>query len=602
MTLGILLAIFILNTVRELDLYLEESEIKTNESKSFLIESESIIDEREFNFFRNFIKENNKVLSTEKIKLDQFLVKEDFEYTEIFKNECQEIYCYQNKVRFENIPSSIWKGLIGIEDARFLNHVGVDIVSIFRALIADIKAMKIVQGGSTITQQLAKNLYLSNEKTFKRKFKEWVYAIYLEKKFNKDEILKLYFNEMEWGSLNGIKIKGIHIASIFFFSKELEMITPYEATILITMLKGPYFYHPVNHMERVRKRVDSDFEKLVAKNIFLNSESKWTTLRWESWLKEIKKKIANNYFYAIWHASKDKNTLLEPYQKYVFSLVVKNTLEDFKKQFKINELSFKSIITDTKCENCEKYYFYSSYERDLKNAVENEIHQVGSIFKPILYNFFVNEGYLWEDEVSTAPITLKLISGNWTPKDVSIDANEKITLEEALMRSKNIPTIRISNDLGFKKIEDYLKELIPELKIPLEQYPAQLLGAIELPLYRISEIYSSFIKDNCNNQKRTSLEVLADPKYTTIKNVVREPLKSNKFFGKTGTSNSGLDSWFVSFDGRYLSANWFGVDGNRENIDLKIGGATSSFKIYQNYIIKNGKRFNVFDCLSNASN
>lgn len=603
--LGLLLcafvAIYIFQTISELQIYLEDEPPKMTKEREFKIENDSLIGKREFRFFNTFLQKSIK-----KEKLDDYftsfdrtknLVKNDLVYGSLLANHCKQIYCFQNKLPFEKIPSNFWKGLIGIEDTRFLDHIGIDVISIIRAIVADIKAMKLVQGGSTITQQLAKNLFLSNEKTFSRKFKEWIYAIYLEKKYLKEDILKLYFNEMEWGSLNSTKIKGVNAASLFYFVKKPEDLSPYEATILITMLKGPYYYHPINKTERLRKRVDNDFKKLVKKNVFLSLESQWNDSDWEKWVKDLKTYVDSNFYRSIWFASKNLNSLLEPFQVFIFDQSTNTTLKRLREKYKIKELAFKSIIIEPECKSkCASYYFYSSYERKLNEAIEEEKHQVGSILKPILYNMYIDEGFEWDDQISTAPITLKLVSGKWTPKEASRIKNDKITVEEALMRSRNIPTIKLANDIGFEKIEERLEKYIPEIKKPLKEYPAQLLGAIELSLKQISEIYKKFIIEKCHISQKTSLLVLSDPSKTTLRNVVAKPIKESKFFGKTGTSNSGLDSWFVGFDGKYLSINWFGVDGNRLNKKLRIGGATSSFRIYQNYLLKNGKRPGSFNC------
>lgn len=603
--LGLLLcafiAIYIFQTISELQIYLEEEPLKTTKEREFKIENDSLIGKSEFTFFNTFLQKSIRQKEFDKFftRYDRtkYLVKDDLIYGSLLENHCKQIYCFQNKLPFEKIPSNFWKGLIGIEDTRFLEHIGIDVISIIRAIIADIKAMKLVQGGSTITQQLAKNLFLTNEKTFSRKFNEWIYAIYLEKKYLKEDILKLYFNEMEWGSLNSTKIKGVNAAALFYFVKKPEDLSPYEATILITMLKGPYYYHPINKTERLRKRVDNDFKKLVKKNVFLSLESQWSDKDWEEWVKILNKYVDNNFYRSMWFASNNSNSLLEPFQVFIFDQSTNTTLKRLREKYKIKELAFKSIIIEPECKSeCGSYYFYSSYERKLNEAIEEEKHQVGSILKPILYNMYIDEGFEWDDQISTDPITLKLVSGKWTPKEASRAKQDKITVEQALMRSRNIPTIKLANDIGFEKIEKRLEQYIPEIKKPLKEYPAQLLGAVELTLKQISEFYKKFIVEKCHINQKTSLLVLSDPTKTTLRNVVVKPIKDSKFFGKTGTSNSGLDSWFVGFDGKYLSINWFGVDGNRLNKKLRIGGATSSFRIYQNYLLKNGKRPGSFNC------
>jgi penicillin-binding protein 1B len=601
-TIVLLIALlaYVYMVVQDLEIYLEDAKVsRINDYKS-KIEADSIVGESEFRFYNNFLDKEYSakeiIEKTNQIKGLKLVATEDIILGGLIKNDCKSIYCYQHKVSFEQIPTYIWKGLIGIEDTRFLKHMGIDPVSILRALVADIKAMKIVQGGSTITQQLAKNLFLTSEKTIKRKFNEWIYAIYIERNFSKEDILKTYFNEMEWGSLNRIRIKGVYMASLFYFNKKPALLTAYEATILISMLKGPYYYHPINHTKRLKNRVNVDFNQLVKNSLFLSSDSQWEDSKWEGWALKLQKNINNNYYKSLWLSTNHKKNVLNQYQAYVFDLSTFQLLKKLKLRYKTKNLSFKTLITDIDCDDCKPFYYYSSYERKLVEALEHEKHQVGSILKPIIYSFFIEEGYDWDDEVSTKPITLKLLSGNWTPKDSTKAKTKIILLEDALKKSRNIPTIKISKNIGFEIIEKKLAEYIPEIKRPLKEYPSQLLGAVELSLSEIAIIYKKFITKVCHSEGRSSISVLSNPNETTLKRVVKKPLNEMKFFGKTGTSNSGLDSWFIGFDGKLLSISWFGVDGDRSNKYLRIGGATSSFKIFQSYLIKSGKRLNLLNC------
>ena len=170
-----------------------------------------------------------------------------------------------------------------MEDIRFIFHKGVDLRSILRALWVDLKAGSFVQGGSTITQQLVKNLYLSNEKTISRKIKEFIIALYIEQVYSKEKILETYLNEFVWGSLQGTKVKGVSSAAIFYFGKNVRYLEPYEAAILIAMLKGPYFYHPIRRPNRLRKRVNLIFEKLKNLSLFPATEGLWGDLIWSKW-------------------------------------------------------------------------------------------------------------------------------------------------------------------------------------------------------------------------------------------------------------------------------------------------------------------------------
>jgi len=205
----------------------------------------------QFYLFTNKIKSFSGWLKQFQINAskERFVFTQDAEMAGLISNHCEIDRCYQLRKEFSQIPNNIKQALIGVEDLRFLSHSGVDLRSILRAIIVDLKNMRLAQGASTITQQVVKNLILTQEKTLVRKVKEIFIALYIEQFLTKEEILTLYFNEIYWGSIGGVKIRGVASASMIYFSKPLESITEYEAAILISLLKGPYYYHPIYKRE-----------------------------------------------------------------------------------------------------------------------------------------------------------------------------------------------------------------------------------------------------------------------------------------------------------------------------------------------------------------
>ena len=186
---------------------------------------------------------------------------------------------------------------------------------------------------------------------------------------------------------------------------------------------------------------------------------------------------------------------------------------------------------------------------------------MGSILKPIIYRLFVGMGKELSDSVDTSPIVIKLVSGKWAPKE-SVRSNVsipmQISLTEALQKSRNIPTIKIAEELGWDMIEKLLIDYVPNLIVPLSEYPSQLLGSIELSFQNVAFAFDKFIQDECHDiidgvrdPDNSSLLTLSDPKSTTLAPVIQSKIGGLSFFGKTGTSNKGNDNWFVAFDGRY---------------------------------------------------
>lgn len=590
------------SVISTVDLAPFERIVKNSEinSKKILFEEGALVNKDEFRSFLMFTNSMdfpgailNKLIDTGALKdvKEDYQILRDFELNGLYKNDCKELYCFQSYQLFQNIPSNMWKGLIGIEDFRFLSHSGVDLRSILRAIIIDIKEMKMVQGGSTLTQQLVKNLYLTNEKKISRKLKELIISIYLESKYEKDKILELYFNEVYWGSINGVRAKGVYAAAILYFGKRPTELNPYEAAILVSMLKGPNYFHPIKHMERLKKRANIVYEILKEKSMTpITINYKWNDVAWTKWSQGLEKEKNKILYKALWWTTTESNNYDE-YERFVLKSKSLQRLNSFDYE----DLAFKALVKDLK--TGEVYSFYSKYERDKEKAMAQEKHQIGSTIKPVVYGILRELGLEWDKKVETSPITMKLKSGEWEPKDSEKIQEEFVTAKEALERSINRPLIRLAIEYGLDKIEEKLKLRLPDLKVPLAEYPAQLLGAYEISMNDYLLLYENFIKDNCRDFENDSvLLVLSDPTQTTVRKAVGANLRDMRFFGKTGTTNAGYDNWYVSFDGRHLSLFWFGYEGARDGEKLKLYGSTTSFKVFNDFNRDKGKRFNELSC------
>jgi len=602
--------------VNELELKLKALELRGQslDSETSILEQGSITKHDELKGFLEFLKSPlniNDEIEKETIRVqgDRVLVLKDFELPGLLDNNCDRFRCLQHRISFSEIPSSLWKGLLGIEDYRFLQHQGVDYISIARAIVADIKAMSLVQGGSTLTQQLAKNMFLSNEKKLERKVREMIYALYLEKSFSKEQIITMYFNEVFWGTVGGVYIKGIDMASRAYFNKTPLELTDFEAAMLIGMLKGPYYYHPLNHPERLKQRTNVVFNRLKELKLVTSDEGvQWSENKWSKWRGELKAKNSSSLLKSIYLTGENAQPGLEPFEKFIFYQSVAKVRGGLAERTKDVDIGVKSLIIDADCTSIEcdnKFSYYSKFERNTDDAIFNERHQVGSSLKPIIYQQLLEEGKTLEDEVSTAPITLDLISGKWTPQDSKVDLGPYISLRKAIQKSRNIPLIRAAQEVGFENLETRLIDYFPNLLTPLAQYPAQLLGSIELSLSEIGQAYLKFFKSQCETFERgessyeeSLLYHLAQAEKTTISAAAGKIIKQSLIFGKTGTTNNGLDNWYIAFDGQNFYAIWFGVDSRREGKNLRLYGSNSSFAIFQNFIQYRGKQVSEFLCPS----
>ncbi|MCO4794047.1 MAG: transglycosylase domain-containing protein [Bacteriovoracaceae bacterium] len=587
---------------------------KTRSDGSLIsFEKGSLVNSSEFEFFINFSGSSKSAtrflldskesgdISPLKGRKGQLEIQKDIQVKDLLQNNCDRIYCYQHRINFDKIPSLFWKGLIGIEDYRFLDHFGVDLKSIVRAAVIDIIEMKVVQGGSTLTQQLVKNLFYSNEKKLSRKLKEMIVAIYIESKYPKENILEAYFNEVFWGSLGGMKIKGIYAASLFYFEKRPDEINPYEASILIGLLKGPNFYRPLRHLDRLVKRTNVVFNKLTELNLFPgNPELRWKKQKWESWRDRLKKISAEKWHLNMWKSLKNNQNLLNRYEKFIFIHKASKVMSFIGKRAPNQDMAIKAYIASPNEEDKRFFSFYSKFERSKKTAIEVERHQVGSTLKPVLYSYFLNYDYKIDDLVSTEEIKLDLVSGKWSPREAHKNLPKEVSIGEALAKSYNRPVIRIANEIGFDTLEKDLDPIIPRLQKPLGEYPAQLLGAVELSLTELHKIYKKFIYKECEDglsvENPNILYLLSDPKQTTIRLAVGSEIGKQRFFGKTGTSNKGFDNWFIFYDGVRLGVIWVGLEGNRDVDQFKLYGSNTSFKIFETFVRDGGRRFGELGC------
>lgn len=530
---------------------------------------------------------------------DQSLALErDFEIPPPHHNDCAEVYCIQNRRPFREVPSVLWRGLIGIEDIRFLGHVGFDIRAIARALVRDVIAMGFVEGGSTITQQLAKNLFLSSEKSIWRKLKELVVAVAIEARFEKDEIIQAYLNEVYWGVLQGVRVKGFHAASVLYFQKLPRDLDSFEAIMLVSLLKGPNYYHPLRRMERLRERVEGVVQALKEKGVVENDMPVWSDKQWQQWHQRLSQlELATERpMYAWWLSTKSASGPLEDFGKFVFIQSAQKVLARSRERAPDTDLAVKAIVRPWKTQGGD-FYFYSKIERETKTAIFDERHQVGSTLKPLIYSTLVSLGVDLELPVETAAIELNLKSGRWKPEESHNVSEDYIAFSEALRQSLNRPLIRMAKEIGFDLLEENLKTKIPNLKTPLAEYPAQLLGAVELSVEELAMAYKQFFDVECSENGSGVMNILDDPKQTTIKRVVGKVMAQMRFFGKTGTTNGGRDNWFVFFDGTVISAIWVGQETDRSSKELPLYGSSTSFRILETYLMYRGKLFNDLHCV-----
>ena len=415
------------------------------------------------------------------------------------------------------IPKRIKEFAVGIEDKRFYKHKGVDIRGIARAAVVNIKHRKIKQGGSTITQQLARNLLRNNEKTVSRKVKEVIKAIQIENNYSKEEILDLYFNNVYFGN----NLWGIRTAGLYYFGKETENLTHPELLYLLTILRGPNYYK--DNQEEAHKRY-------ILNNNTLKEEGIISPQKYEKHIKIL---------------FSPQNNVLENIRNVTAQYILKE--KNVKKKSFISTLDTKtqkivrSFVADSKystsviaIRNKQVISVASSYGNDYPFISKTNL---GSTLKPFLYCFLRDNGTAKIEKFCATTNVL-----DWEVREAGY-YGELLNLEEALFHSNNNAFINAVSKQGIENSFDFLSTILSrELD---EFYPSSILGATKngISLYELAFAYSVFFDfSNLSEVKQECLQILN----SIFKD--KTGLNIENIFLKTGTTNDNNDRFVIFRD------------------------------------------------------
>lgn len=449
-------------------------------------------------------------------------------HTEIYEGFA--LYCSKNKplgivspngdrqaiCNSKTLPKNLKKYLVEIEDQRFYEHGAIDIKGITRAIYQNIKSGKVVQGGSTITQQLARNVLRDNRKNVFRKIKETKIAFDIENKYSKDEILDLYFNNVFWGKKN----YGLRTASLGYFLKEPENLSTKEQLALLTLLRGPNYY--IKNETLLNKRCDLISEILLKKNII--SSKKYNKIK----KKEIK--IQSNQLEVFRNTTVPfiSSNIKENQRTIITSL--NNDLQREVGSFINNSKYPISVIV---IENGKVVSLGSSNGTDYPFTFKSN---VGSTLKPFIYTFLRNNGIQSRDLFRT--ITTNDI--NWKIREVQNLNDEFLSLENALFHSNNNVFVNAVFEIGIEKTLLFLSDVTNK---PTDNFvPSSILGATVngLTLYELVMAYENYFKEYKTNP-------IKEECISILKNIASEKFKGefNNSFLKTGTTNFNKERFAI---------------------------------------------------------
>lgn len=499
----------------------------------------------------------------------------------------------------EEIPTNVQEAVISVEDKRFYKHHGFDLFRIGKAVISNIKAGGVVEGGSTITQQMAKNLFLSNEQTFKRKFEELFYAARLEMQYEKEAILEGYLNTLYYGH----GIYGIKAASEFFFDASLEELSTAQIAMLVGIPNGPSLYSPFLHEDYANERKNlilqvmqhngliSEEERILAENEVLeyreNTEEKTLDAYYvQAVIDEVNDMVKNS-----------KLDLSEGGNIYTYydPKVQAQLNQAFKESTNLNnELESSAIITEPFSGNIlaiqgGKDYTISQYNRSMYAA-----RQVASTIKPLLYYAALESGFTPATKFLSVPTTFKIDeTTDYSPTNYDeLYPNREISMINAIAMSDNIYAVKTHLFLG---VETLYNELMSFGISQAQALPATALGTVDMSLLELSSIYNTFascglyikpamISSITNSHQRIMYErettskrlmnldstLILNQMMTSTFDLKNRTVNFPTMYGsepmvqvaaKSGTSAS--DSLVIGFNPDYTIAVWSGFDDNR---------------------------------------
>ena len=514
-------------------------------------------------------------------------------------------------LRLDEIPKLLLTTLLAVEDRNFTNHHGVDLRAILRAAWANLTAGRITQGGSTLTQQLIKNVFGRDEQTYRRKLLEIAMALVIEIRLEKHEILEAYCNEVFLGQDGKRAIHGFGLGSQFFFGRPVTELNAAEVAQLVGMIKAPTAYNPIRRPERATERRNvvlkvmrqdelisqESYEKFINATLDLSTSQSRTRKEFTSFtdvvLRQLSGKISAD---ELTQGDFSIFTTMDIEVQRAAERAIASELEAIEKRNGMTPGTLEGAIVVVRPDDGEILAIAGgrkAYVGTFNRAIDAK-RQIGSLIKPVVYISAFMESKKWtlSTLVADKPFSYKTENGKvWSPKNYDEEYLNNITILEALSKSRNVPAARVGTGIGVESVARNLRKLGVEDTGPV--YPSMLLGTVELSPMQVAQMYQtianygylaglrviSTIAENSNDNSvktelRTKSVIPADPTYLALfamQKVVTDGTGRRLLWtfpsglnlaGKTGTTDDYRDSWFVGISGNMLGVVWVGRDDN----------------------------------------
>lgn len=526
----------------------------------------------------------------------------------------------------EQFPEVLVDALLVTEDRDFYHHDGVSPLAIVRALFVNLKAGRTVQGGSTLTQQLAKNIFLSRERTLWRKLSEAYIALIIDYRYSKDRILEAYLNEIYLGQNGGKEVHGFALGARLYFGRPLQELRIDQQALLVGLAKGPSYYNPWRNPERARQRRDlilrlmmdngildgAQYEQAASRPLDVQSRPMIASRQpayFQQLQRELKQKVGDNFTPGV---GLRVFSTLDPLSQQEAEQAVMGMVPKLNKKAGV-EVEAAMVAVDRRSGEIRAMIGgsrpgYAGFNRALDGS-----RQIGSLVKPAVYLAALRhpEHYSLATTIDDKPIMLQGSRGTaWKPRNYDRKFRGEVPLYYALAKSLNVPTVNLGMQVGLEPVIETMVQLgISRDEIP--KLPSILLGAFTLTPFEVTQMYQT-VTSGGRRAKLTALRAVVDqqgsrlyqsyPKaaqavpeqaawLTTygMKNVVSQGTArflQPKFgwaalAGKTGTTDKARDSWYVGADGREVVTVWIGRDDNKP---VNLTGSAGALRLYSDYL------------------
>ena len=530
-------------------------------------------------------------------------------------------------VKRSGFPDLLVDTLLATEDRHFYEHDGISLYSIGRAVLANLTAGRTVQGASTLTQQLVKNLFLSSERSYWRKANEAYMALIVDARYSKDRILELYMNEVYLGQSGDNEIRGFPLASLYYFGRPVEELSLDQQALLVGMVKGASIYNPWRNPKLSLERRNLVLRLLQQQNVIDQELYDMLSARplgvqprggvispQPAFMQMVRQELQAKLGDKVKDLSGVKIfTTFDSVAQDAAEKAATEGIPALKKQRKLPDLETAMVVVDRYTGEVRAMVGGAEPQFAGYNRAMQARRSIGSLAKPATYLTALSQPnqYRLNTSIADAPVTIRLSNGQtWSPQNDDRRFSGQVMLVDALTRSMNVPTVNLGMALGLPAVIDtWVKLGAP--KDQLSPVPAMILGALNLTPIEVAQAFQT-IASGGNRATLSALRsviaedgtvlyqsypqaeraVPAQAAYMTLwtmQQVVQRGTGRQlgakypglHLAGKTGTTNNNVDTWFAGIDGSQVTITWVGRDNNQPT---KLYGASGAMSIYQRYL------------------